>query len=101
MLRFSPCPRSNLLGAARHRPLRLTAANDNPAGRDTRELPLATALKMFAAHGHSAASQAGQNARAAALVDDDAGFAHWIAVCRALDRRLAREIETRRTRGRL
>ena len=79
--------------------MRLAAANDNPAGQSLRDVPLATALKMFASHGLSAAAQAGQSARDAARMGDEAGFHHWLAVCRSLDRRLALEIERRRARG--
>lgn len=101
MLHFSPRHGPYALHGVRRRPLRLVAANDNPAGQGLRDLPLATALKMFASHGLSAAAQAGQQARDASRIGDETGFHHWLAVCRALDRRLASEIERRRARGRL
>ena len=99
MLHFSPRHGPEALHGVRRRPMRLVAANDNPAGQSSREVPLATALKMFASHGLSAAAQAGQSARDAARMGDEAGFHHWLAVCRSLDRRLAIEIEKRRARG--
>lgn len=101
MLHFSPRHGPEALYGVRRRPVRLVAANDNPAGQSARDVPLATALRMFASHGLSAAAQAGQNAREAAQMGDEAGFHHWLAVCRSLDRRLASEIERRRANGRL
>jgi len=99
MLHFSPRHGPDALNGVRRRPMRLTAANDNPAGQSLRDVPLATALKLFASHGLSAAAQAGQCARDAARMGDEVGFHHWLAVCRSLDRRLAIEIEKRRARG--
>lgn len=101
MLHFSPRHGSVALVAQR-RPMRLVAANDNPAaGSEGRDLVLATALRLFASHGLSAATQAGRRAREAASTGDEEGFNRWLAVCRALDRRLAREIEHRKASGAL
>ena len=68
----------------------LSAANDN--GRDSHPLGdalLHKALRHFAEHGLSAARVASDNARRAQARGDSAEGRYWLAICRALDRRLA------------
>lgn len=84
----------------------LSAVNDNPAN-DIASPPahgedaamLAAALRLFAAHGLSAARQAEHRAEAAARLGDAEETAWWLGVCRMLDRRLARDLAARQARG--
>lgn len=84
------------------------AANDNAANdtavdaahaRAEESAVLAAALRLFAAHGLSAARQAEHLAEAAARTGDQAATAWWLAVCRMLDRRLARDLTARQASG--
>ncbi|WP_372733136.1 hypothetical protein [Novosphingobium sp.] len=52
---------------------------------------LDTALRMFAAHGFSAASRACDAASIADKSGDDERSQFWLEVCRTLDRRLAKD----------
>lgn len=91
---ISPCLN---WGKIRQRAIRLPgAANDNGAalaGRSTGandqeahdEALLEAALRLFAAHGFSAAQRACEAAEIAAVGGDSAGAEWWIAVCAALD----------------
>ncbi len=63
------------------------AANDNAAS--TRDVLLRDALKHFARHGLRAAQVARDNAIEAHRLGDPAESAHWLEICRALDRRMA------------
>jgi hypothetical protein len=78
-------------------------SNDNPANDlaiefDEAEV-LAAALRLFAAHGLSAALGAGQRAEDAARRGDESETAWWLAVCKMLDRGMARELTARHARG--
>ncbi|WP_421848503.1 hypothetical protein [Novosphingobium sp.] len=103
---ISPCLHWRLnWGAVRPRSLRVPrAANDNGAavrGRTAgandqdahEEALLAAALRLFAAHGLSAAQRACEAAEIAAGSGDSAGAEWWIAVCAMLDGPMARAME--------
>jgi hypothetical protein len=64
------------------------AANDNGDG-DSHSEVLRAALKHFASLGLAAAASARDNARKAHFAGDRAGYLHWLAICRMLDRRMA------------
>jgi hypothetical protein len=66
---------------------RKAGANDHDAHEDAL---LAAALRLFAAHGLSAAKRACEAAEIAAAGGDAAGAAWWIAVCAMLDGPMAR-----------
>ena len=104
MLRFaprygivSPC----LVRASRLGPRR--AVNDNGSlwgakdwqGEDAH---LAEALRLFAAHGLSAARRACDAAAQAKSGGDDAKARYWLGVCRTLDRRMALDFQRRMAR---
>ena len=79
------------------------SANDN--GRPLGELMaeqqvLRTALLHFAKFGLRAADTAREQAETARRLGDDDGFRHWLAVCRQLDRRLARGLEAKTSQRR-
>lgn len=96
---ISPCLQ---WGLSRSRAARLTrAANDNGAALAARrrgandhdrqeDVLLAAALRLFAAHGLSAAKRACEAAEIATANGDSAGAAWWIAVCATLDGPMAR-----------
>jgi len=67
-------------------------ANDDAAGarRAREDALLAAALRLFAAHGLSAAQRACEAAELAAASEDHAGAEWWIAVCASLDAPMAR-----------
>lgn len=77
------------------RPVR--AANDNgrPLG-DIMAKPevLRATLLHFAKHGLAAADQARCYAEAAQRSGEEEAYRHWLAICRQLDRRLARRLES-------
>lgn len=79
------------------------ASNDNAANdlsvRFDEAKVLAAALRLFAAHGLSAALGAGQRAEDAAHRGDETETAWWLAVCSMLDRRMARDLSARQARG--
>lgn len=84
----------------------LRAANDNAANdtaiaaeQDEDVDVLVAALRLFAAHGLSAARHAEHRAELAARLGDDGETAWWLAVCRMLDRRLAHDLAARQARG--
>lgn len=64
------------------------AANDNGEGLGEYSL-LRAALRHFAEHGLSAAQRARQNAEQAFLDGNNGDYRHWMAICHALDRRMA------------
>ena len=106
MLHFAPRygrAAPQLTGARVHRLRGLHPVNDNHANdADTRfddGMVLAAALRLFAAHGLSAAQQAGHRAEQAARAGDEDSTAWWLAVCHTLDRRLARDLAARHERG--
>jgi len=103
MLHFAPrygraAPQLTGKPAALPLPCNDNAANDLSVRFDEAKV-LAAALRLFAAHGLSAAANAGQRAEEAAHRDDETETAWWLAVCRMLDRRLARELTARHARG--
>jgi hypothetical protein len=66
------------------------AANDNDGvGGFPRDPILRAALKHFAQYGLGAAEQAHRNAKSAFFAGKRAEYRHWLAICRALDRRMA------------
>lgn len=72
----------------------LSAANDNtrsagPVGETT----LHAALRHFAQHGLAAARHARAQAEAARADGDGQAYRWWLDICRALDRRMAGEID--------
>lgn len=70
------------------RPVIAGAVNDNDTAIDRNKL-LRDALKHFACHGLGAAEVARAEAERAILAGDRRGYAHWLGICRALDRRMA------------
>lgn len=79
----------------------MVAANDNPsdvqgAGAAAPSIAeaatLNAALRHFARHGLAAAERACAAAQAARDTGDEQGFAWWLSICNALDRRMAREL---------
>jgi hypothetical protein len=67
-------------------------ANDNGAERPTDAL-LHAALRHFAEHGLAAAHRARKHAEAAFFAGDRQGYTWWLEICRALDRRMASELD--------
>ncbi|MCW1381568.1 hypothetical protein OLX02_01905 [Novosphingobium sp. KCTC 2891] len=109
MLRFAPA--YGIVSPCLVRPatgwLLPRAANDNtravmplidnaPAG----DALLGAALRLFAAHGLSAAARACEEAADAERRGDSTLAAWWIEVCRTLDRGMAREFSRRRAHRR-
>lgn len=90
---ISPCMARPILG--RH----VRAVNDNAeewCGSWPQEsAALDTALRMFAAHGFSAAARACDAAAIAEFGGDTGRSAFWLEVCRTLDRRMARDFARR------
>ncbi|PLK24363.1 hypothetical protein [Novosphingobium sp. TH158] len=73
------------------------AANDN--GRPIGDLMadpqvLRSTLLHFARHGLAAADVARNEAVAAFAANDEQNGRHWLAICRQLDRRMARRLES-------
>lgn len=75
-----------------------TAANDNgeEAAGFPRDPLLRDALKHFARYGLGAAEKAHRNAEAAFFAGKREEYRHWLAICRALDRRMADAIAVHR-----
>lgn len=71
------------------------AANDNEAGT-TQGCLLHAALRHFAEHGLGAAELAHQRAEQAFFSGDSKEYRYWLEICRALDRRMAERIASRR-----
>jgi hypothetical protein len=67
-------------------------ANDNGGGRAT-DAMLHAALRHFAEHGLAAAQRARAQAEAAFFAGDRQAYQWWLEICRALDRRMARELD--------
>ena len=74
-------------------------ANDNGGGRAT-DAMLHAALRHFAEHGLAAAQRARKQAEAAFFAGDRQGYHWWLEICRALDRRMAAEVDLRDAEGR-
>ena len=93
-IRFA-APRSrmrNRMDSEEARALCHLPANDNH-GSGVHETTLHAALRHFADHGLAAARHARSQAEAARDQGDDLAFAWWLNICRALDRRMARELD--------
>ena len=71
------------------------AANDNGAVFP-RDDNLRAALKHFAEYGLGAAQKAYDNAQTAFFAGRREEYRHWLAICRALDRRMADAVAFRR-----
>ncbi len=67
-------------------------ANDNGAGLSN-DTMLHAALRHFADHGLAAAREARRHAEDARAAGDDQTYEWWLGICRALDRRMARELD--------
>jgi hypothetical protein len=67
-------------------------ANDNTVDRESDAL-LHAALRHFAEHGLAAASRARKQAETAFFSGDRRGYHWWLEICRALDRRMASEMD--------
>ena len=80
------------------------AANDNRPALSARAAEpdglLRAALRHFAEHGLSAAEQARRNAEEAFFAGRSDDYRWWLAICTALDRRMAAAIEFRNQAGR-
>ena len=77
------------------------AANDNgPAFAAGPDGLLRAALRHFAEHGLSAAEQARRNAEQAFFAGKSDEYRWWLAICTALDRRMAAAIAFRNQAGR-
>jgi hypothetical protein len=70
-----------------------TPANDDDHGPDDGVLD--AALHHFAMHGLGAARAAGAQVEAHWSRGEREAAADWLAICRAFDKRLARDLETR------
>lgn len=89
---------SSILARALSMPLPLEAANDNGNTICSDRL-LKAALRHFAEHGLSAAETARQNAERAFFAGEREDYQWWLAICGALDRRMAAAVAFR-NRGR-
>ncbi len=71
------------------------AANDNGtlAGIQANENVIHAALRHFANHGMGAAREARKHAEAAFFDGDRQAYDWWLGICRALDKRIAGELE--------
>ena len=83
---LAPRARARLIGGA---------ANDNHVAVQGHDPLLRDALKHFAQHGLRAAQVARDNALEAHRLGDAAESAHWLEICRALDRRMAMALAAR------
>ncbi|MDZ4306292.1 hypothetical protein [Allopontixanthobacter sp.] len=70
-------------------------ANDNAAvgGLQANDDVIHAALRHFGAHGMGAARQARAQAEAAFFAGDRQGYDWWLGICRALDKRIAGQLE--------
>jgi hypothetical protein len=98
MLRFAP--RYGIISpclSRRIHPRHVRAVNDNATLSICQDEALDTALRLFAAHGFSAAARA----RDAAVIAQHSGEAErvtfWVEVCATLDRRMAQDFMKRRS----
>mgnify|MGYP005824761177 CR=1 FL=1 len=71
------------------------SANDNGNGGsiEANDNVIHAALRHFAAHGLGAARQARAQAEAAFFAGDRQGYDWWLGICRALDKRIAGQLE--------
>jgi hypothetical protein len=70
--------------------VRQPANDDLPAAPD--DAMLRAALRHFADHGLAAAGHARRRAETAFFAGDRNAYRWWLGICRALDRRMAREL---------
>jgi hypothetical protein len=70
------------------------AANDNDTDQ-TSDALLHAALRHFAEHGLAAARRAREQAETALCAGDRQAYQWWLEICRALDWRMAGEIDRR------
>lgn len=88
---------ANSIHARRHRlggtltTSRMRAANDNALPHFDDGMLVET-LRHFARHGLAAAAQARRLAEQARQAGNEEAYAHWSEICRALDRRMGREL---------
>ncbi len=87
----SASPLARALSLPRH----IAAANDNGQSFADNTI-LRAALRHFAEHGLAAAERARDNAENAFFAGDSDAYRHWLAICRALDRRMAAAVAARR-----
>jgi len=78
------------MSARRIREASWLPANDN--GARATDAMLHAALRHFAEHGLAAAQRARRQAEAAFFADDRQSYLWWLEICRALDRRMAKEL---------
>ena len=71
------------------------AANDNGelAGIQANDNLIHAALRHFANHGMGAAREARKQAETAFFAGDRQGYDWWLGICRALDKRIAGQLE--------
>lgn len=76
------------------REARNVRANDNDNdGTTAIDALLHAALRHFAEHGLAAAQRARKQAEAASAAGDRQAYRWWLEICRALDRRMAAELD--------
>ena len=68
------------------------AANDN-GSEALDDSMLSAALRHFSEHGLSAAKQARAQAESAFFAGDRKGYDWWLGICRALDKRIAAQLD--------
>lgn len=95
---FSPHTLTPRLSSREIDRARAFPANDNgsPGASDAM---LHAALRHFAEHGLAAAQRARKQAEAAIVAGDRQSYLWWLEICRALDRRMARELGSAFTGG--
>lgn len=86
---------SSVLARALAMPLPLDAANDNGNAICSDHL-LKAALRHFAEHGLAAAERARENAQRAFFAGNREDYRWWLAICGALDRRMAAAVAFRK-----
>ncbi|MBN9504523.1 MAG: hypothetical protein J0I69_00725 [Altererythrobacter sp.] len=95
-IRFAAPPdrRFPRLSPQQVREARNLRANDNDnGGIHAGDAMLHAALRHFAEHGLAAAQWARQHAEAAGSAGDRQAYLWWLEICRALDRRMAAELD--------
>ena len=70
------------------------AANDHDELDGVMSETTVAALRHFGEYGLCAVQVAARNAQLAAAAHETEAFLHWLEICRALDRRAARRVET-------
>lgn len=87
--------RSSVIARSLAMPVLLDAANDNGDAICSDRL-LKAALRHFANHGLAAAERARQNAERAFFAGSREDYQYWLAICGALDRRMAAAVAFRK-----